>query len=488
MNKAVNPKDLTSDDDYGPLYAARKKVYPQSVHGTFRRIKWGLMAFCLGVYYFLPFVRWNRGLGAPSQAVLIDLPNSRFYFFFIELWPQEVYYFTGLLIVAAVALFLMNSVGGRIWCGYLCPQTVWTDLFYAVERFVEGDRRERMMKDKSVGALTIRRVSEIALKNFIWLMIAWWTGGAWVLYFNDAPTLVKQLLTFQAPALAYIWIGILTATTFVLAGYMREQVCTYMCPWPRIQAALTDEWALNVTYRYDRGEKRTSVKKAAELRALGEHVGDCIDCYQCVAVCPTGIDIRDGAQMGCIQCGLCIDACDNVMTKIGRPTRLIAYDNDINIHRRQEGEAPIYRIVRPRTMVYSAIIAAVGGIMIYVLATRTLLDINVLHDRNPVAVRLSDGSIRNAYTARLLNKSGHDRVIAIDIDGPVNSTIHVVGADSVTPDRPMIVIPRDSTSELRLLVTAPAEGNPEKSIPVRFHVTDIGLGEAASTTDNFVAP
>ncbi len=488
MNKAVNPNELKPADDVGPLYASRKKVYPQSVSGNFRRIKWALMAFCLGVYYFLPFVRWNRGLGAPSQAVLIDLPNSRFYFFFIELWPQEVYYFTGLLIVAAIALFLMNSIGGRIWCGYLCPQTVWTDLFYAVERLVEGDRRERMKKAASSDPMKLERISEIVLKHSIWLMIAWWTGGAWVLYFSDAPTLVKQLVTFQGPMVAYVWIAILTATTYLLAGHMREQVCTYMCPWPRIQAALTDEWALNVTYRYDRGEKRTSVKKAAELRALGLHAGDCVDCNQCVAVCPTGIDIRNGPQLECIQCGLCIDACNTVMTKIGRPTGLIGYDNDINIERRQAGQAPIYRIVRPRTIVYSAIIAVVGGIMLYTLATRSLLDVNVLHDRNPVAVALSDGSIRNAYTVRLLNKSGYDRVIAIDIDGPANSIVHVVGVDSVTPDRPMIVIPRDATSELRLLVTAPAENNPEKSIPVNFHVTDIGLGVVASATDNFVAP
>src|SRR5690242_7760287 len=487
MNTTVPPTDLDYDD-YGPLYAARKEVYPQSVSGTFRRTKWGLMAFCLGVYYLLPFVRWNRGLGAPNQAVLVDLPNSRFYFFFIELWPQEVYYFTGLLIVAALTLFLMNAVGGRIWCGYLCPQTVWTDLFYAVERVIEGDRRERMRKDAAKGAMTLRRVGEIVLKHTIWLMIAWWTGGAWVLYFADAPTLVKQLITFQGPMLAYIWIGILTATTYVLAGYMREQVCVYMCPWPRIQAALTDEWALNVTYRYDRGEKRTSVKKAAELRAKGEQVGDCVDCYQCVAVCPTGIDIRNGPQLECIQCGLCIDACDAVMTKIGRPIRLIGYDNDINIARHKAGKPPVYRIVRPRTIVYSSIIAVVGAIMLYALLTRSLLDVNVLHDRNPVAVKLSDGSIRNAYTVRLLNKRGFDRVVAIDVEGPVNAAIHVVGGDSVTPDRPMIVIPRDQTAELRVLVTAPAESNPEKSIPVKFHVTDIGLGEAASATDNFVTP
>ncbi|MGA2287745.1 cytochrome c oxidase accessory protein CcoG [Bradyrhizobium sp.] len=487
MTAPVLIADVGPDDD-GPLYAAQKKVYPQSVSGHFRRIKWGLMAFCLGVYYLLPFVRWNRGLGAPSQAVLVDLPNSRFYFFFIELWPQEVYYFTGLLIVAAIALFLMNALGGRIWCGYLCPQTVWTDLFYAVERWVEGDRRERMRKDAAGGTLRLRRMAEITLKHFIWLMIAWWTGGAWVLYFNDAPTLVQQLLTFQAPMLAYIWIGILTTTTYVLAGFMREQVCVYMCPWPRIQAALTDEWALNVTYKYDRGEPRTSLKKARELRAQGETVGDCIDCYQCVAVCPTGIDIRDGAQLGCIQCGLCIDACDTVMRKVGREPRLIGYDNDINIHRRQAGKPQIYRFVRPRTVAYCAMIAAVGAIMLYALLTRTLLDVNVLHDRNPLAVKLSDGSIRNAYTVRLLNKRGFDRVIAIDVDGPVNATVHVVGADSVTPDRPMIVLGRDQTTELRVLVTAPSENNPEKSVPVTFHVTDIGLGEVASATDNFVSP
>jgi cytochrome c oxidase accessory protein FixG len=493
MNQTVDPQDLKPQslepvDDYGPLYAPSKKVYPQRVSGTFRRIKWGLMAVCLGVYYFLPFLRWNRGLDAPDQAVLIDFASRRFYFFFIELWPQEVYYFTGLLIIAAVALFLMNAIGGRIWCGYLCPQTVWTDLFYAVERLIEGDRRERMKKDASGGSITLRRIGEIGLKHTIWLMIAWWTGGAWVLYFSDAPTLVRDLATFQAPAVAYVWIAMLTATTYLLAGHMREQVCVYMCPWPRIQAALTDEWALNVTYRYDRGEQRTSVKKAAELRALGERPGDCIDCRQCVAVCPTGIDIRDGAQMDCIQCGLCIDACDTVMSKIGRPTGLIGYDNDINIHRRQDGKPPIYRLVRARTVAYAAIIAVVGGFMVYTLATRSLLDVNVLHDRNPIAVRLSDGSIRNAYTVRVLNKHGFGRLIAIDIEGPVNATVHVVGADSVTPDRPMIVIGRDRSEELRLLVTAPAASTPEKSVPVTFHVTDIGLGVVASATDNFVNP
>ena len=486
MNKAIAATDLQSDDDDGPLYVARKKVYPQSVSGTFRRIKWGLMVGCLGVYYLLPFVRWNRGLGAPDQAVLIDFPNRRFYFFFIELWPQEIYYFTGLLILAAVALFLMNALGGRIWCGYLCPQTVWTDLFYAVERWTEGDRRERIRADAA--STTVNRFARRVLKHAIWLVIAWWTGGAWVLYFSDAPTLVKDLATFQAPAVAYAWIGILTATTYLLAGHAREQVCVYMCPWPRIQAALTDEWALNVTYKYDRGEPRCSVKKASDLRSLGETVGDCIDCNQCVAVCPTGVDIRDGAQLGCIQCGLCIDACDTVMNKINRPTRLIGYDNDINVQRRISGQNEIFKPVRARTIVYAAVIAAVCAVMLYALLTRSLLDLNVLHDRNPVAVKLSDGSIRNGYTLPFLNKRGFDRVIAVDIDGPADAQIHIVGADSVTPDRPMIVLGRDTTTELRVLVTAPFDEKADKTSPVKFRVTDIGLGEVASATDHFVLP
>jgi len=482
MSQSVLPADI---DDYGPLYEAHKRVYPQSVTGRFRTIKWSLMAVCLGIYYLLPFVRWNRGLDAPSQAVLVDLPNRRFYFFFIELWPQEVYYFTGLLILAALTLFLMNAIGGRIWCGYLCPQTVWTDLFYAVERLIEGDRRERMKKQAE--GWTLQRASELVLKHSIWLMIAWWTGGAWVLYFNDAPTLVKELATFQAPVIAYIWILILTATTYTLAGFMREQVCVYMCPWPRIQAALTDEWALNVAYKYDRGETRMSLKKSNELRAMGEAVGDCVDCMQCIAVCPTGIDIRDGAQIDCIQCGLCIDACDNIMTRVGRPTGLIGYDNDINIHRREKGLPPVYRIVRPRTVVYSLLIAAVGAIMLFALLNRQLLGISALHDRNPLAIQLSDGSIRNAYTIHLLNKREVDRTVAIDLDGPPNATIQIVGADSITQDRPMIVLARDSTMELRVLVTVPRTPA-QKSSPVRFIVTDLGFGETAQVIDNFVTP
>jgi cytochrome c oxidase accessory protein FixG len=471
-----------------PLYAARRKIYPQRVDGTYRRIKWIVLLVTLGIYYGLPFVRWDRGPNAPSQAVLVDFPGRRFYFFFIELWPQEVYYFTGLLVLAAITLFLMNAVAGRIWCGYLCPQTVWTDLFQAVERLVEGDRREHIQRDNEPWSFD--RLARAAIKHFLWLMIAWWTGGAWVLYFADAPTLVKELATFQAPVIAYVWIGILTFTTYGFAGLMREQVCLYMCPWPRIQAALTDEHALNVTYRYDRGEPRTSLKKSIALRSQNQPVGDCVDCMQCVHVCPTGVDIRAGANLGCIQCGLCIDACDAVMRKIGRPERLIAYDTDLNIKRRQQGLQDQYKIVRPRTVLYAAIIAIVGSVMLYTLATRVTESVAVIHDRNPVFVRLSSGAIRNGYTVRIINKRLTTRDFSLTVSGPPEHfvTVEVVGITKSGDDRfAVIEVGPDQTREVRVLVTDHDAKLPQTA-KIGFHIVDLSTSERAETFDFFRSP
>jgi cytochrome c oxidase accessory protein FixG len=482
-NVTVEPPD---EDDI-PLYAPSKKAYPQKVSGVYRRIKWALLAVCLGIYYFLPFVRWDRGPYLPNQAVLVDFERRRFYFFFIELWPQEVYYFTGLLVIAALALFLMNALAGRLWCGYLCPQTVWTDLFVAVERVIEGDRRERMKLDEQ--PMTAKKAGLKATKHFVWLMIAWWTGGAWVLYFADAPTFMKEMATGQAPFAAYLWIGILTLTTYVLAGMMREQVCLYMCPWPRIQAALTDEHALNVSYRYDRGEPRMSVKEAKREKLAGNKTGDCIDCHQCVAVCPTGVDIRHGAQLGCIQCGLCIDACDTVMKKVGREPRLIAFDTEEAIQARQRGETPVYKPIRARTILYAAIIALVGGAMVYQLATRTFLDIALLHDRTPLFVTLRDGSIRNAYTVRLSNKRSERRDVALTIvEAPMGAAIEVQGATPSADWRPIVTVEPGTTREVRVLVTAPRATISQSSNVIRIKASDLFAGETAIASDHFFAP
>ncbi|GLK85249.1 cytochrome c oxidase accessory protein CcoG [Ancylobacter defluvii] len=481
---AATPSDTALDE--APLYEARRKIYPIAVRGTFRRIKWALLVVTLGIYYLLPFVRWDRGPGAPSQAVLVDFANRRFYFFFIEIWPQEIYYLTGLLILAALVLFLMNAVAGRVWCGYLCPQTVWTDLFQAIERMVEGDPRQRREKLKT--ASRTRRAFEAAAKHVLWLMLAWWTGGAWVLYFADAPTLVMQLLKGEAPAVAYVWIGALTATTYVLAGHMREQVCTYMCPWPRIQAALTDEYALNVTYRYDRGEPRGSLKKTQALKLQGLPGGDCVDCRQCVSACPTGVDIRDGLQLSCVQCGLCIDACDTVMKKIGRPAGLIAYDTEMNVQRRQRGEAPIYRMLRPRTVLYAALIVLIGGLMAAVLATRGWEGLAVIHDRNPLFVQLSDGSIRNGYTLRLVNKQLIPRRFAIAVEGVPEARLEVVGEAATTSGGPVVSVGPDQTHEIRVLVSTAARLPANASLDIVFHLTDVTGGETVSVADHFKGP
>jgi cytochrome c oxidase accessory protein FixG len=483
----ANSKQRAGSSEGTGLYAAHAKIYPAGVSGTFRRIKWGLLIVLLGIYYLAPFLRWDRGPGHPSQAILLDFTERRFYFFAIEIWPQEVYYITGLMVLAALVLFLMNAVAGRVWCGYLCPQTVWTDLFMAVERLVEGDRRDRIALDAEPWGPA--KLARKALKHFLWLMIAWWTGGAWVLYFADAPTLVWQLLTFSAPAAAYIWIGILTGTTYLLAGHAREQVCIYMCPWPRIQAALTDEWALNVTYRGDRGEPRASLKHAERLREIGEPAGDCVDCRRCVQVCPTGTDIRLGSQLSCIQCGLCIDACDTVMEKVNRPKGLIAYDTDLNAERRARGEPPLFKLVRPRTALYVGLIAAIVVVMTVTLLNRATVGLNVLHDRNPIFVQNSDGSIRNGYTVRLLNKHAEGRRFTLAVEGlPAGTRIEVPGVSTYQDGAPIVEVPADDTREVRVNLVQPAREPLPASTAIAFRLTELVSGETTVTKDFFKAP
>lgn len=434
---APNPTSSTP----ASLYKSREQIYPKLAHGVFRNLKWLAMVVLLGIYYALPWVRWDRGPGQPDQAVLVDFENARFYFFFIEIWPQEVYYITGLLILAALGLFLITAMFGRVWCGYACPQTIWTDLFIYVERFFEGDRNARIKLDKA--KWSVSKIYKKTAKHIVWLLIAALTGGVWILYFHDAPSIARDFFTGHAPMTSYIFAAILTFMTYSLAGFMREQVCTYMCPWPRIQAALIDEDALNVTYRYDRGDPRGAHKKGATW----EGRGDCIDCRQCVAVCPVGIDIRDGLQLECIGCALCIDACDEIMVKIDRPKGLVAYDTEANIVRRMAGEKPRFRLIRARTMIYMVVFAAVGFIMLYALLGRTTLDLNVVRDRQPNFVRLSDGSIQNGYTIKVLNKATETRALTLSAEGLPSPKLKVAGQTGLT-----LIVPADDVIDFRVLI------------------------------------
>ncbi|WP_340117593.1 cytochrome c oxidase accessory protein CcoG [Pelagibius sp. 7325] len=469
----VNKKERRS------LYQKRIKIYPRLARGSFRRLKWIVMAATLAVYYVTPWLRWDRGANAPDQAVLIDFPGRRFYFFFIEIWPQEVYYLTGLLILAAIGLFLVTSLAGRVWCGYTCPQTVWTDLFIAVERFFQGDRASRIRLDKM--PLSVNKIVRKGATHVTWLVIGALTGGAWVFYFADAPTLATQLATFEAPAIAYVTIGTLTFTTYLLGGLAREQVCTYMCPWPRIQGGLLDEESLVITYHEDRGEPRGARKKGVTDTGLG----DCVDCNQCVAVCPMGIDIRDGQQLECITCALCIDACDQVMDKVGLPRGLISYDTLANVERARAGEKPRLRLIRPRTVVYTAIIVVVSLIMLFTLATRSDLDVNVLRDRNPLFVALSDGSIRNGYTVKIINKQHDARVFSLRLEGLAGATLDVVGADVTADDLP---VGPDSLESYRVFVAAPPAALEGDSTDIRFQVVDKASGTAVSYDSVFRGP
>lgn len=363
------------------------KVVPQSVKGPIRRIKWAVLMVTLGVYYLAPFLRWDRGVGEPNQAILLDFEHGRLYGFFVEIWPQELYCVTGLMILAAVILILANALAGRLWCGFACPQTVWTDLFLLVERMIEGDRRDRLKK--SGAPLTFRRAAEIGAKHASWLVISFATGGALVFYFTDAPTLVLELLHGEASMSTWAWITIFAGTTYGLAGFAREQVCTFMCPWPRLQGAIWDPEAFTVNYRDYRGEQRTSAKKAAELRSRGEKAGDCVACNLCASVCPIGIDIREGPNFACINCGLCIDACDGVMTALARPRGLIDYESWTNIERGRRGEDRVSRLVRPKTMVLTGACVALAAGMAVMFTNRASGAISVQHDRSPVAVVLS---------------------------------------------------------------------------------------------------
>ncbi len=494
--EAVNRRDRQQ-----PLYEARKKIHPKRAEGRFRSLKWAIMVVTLGIYYLTPWIRWDRGEFAPDQAVLIDLYHRRFYFFFIEIWPQEFYYVAGLLIMAGIGLFLVTSSVGRAWCGYTCPQTVWVDLFLVVERAIEGDRNKRIRLDKA--PLSVEKAIKRVSKHAVWLLIAVSTGGAWIFYFADAPKLAAELFTGNAAGVAYATVAVLTFTTYSLGGLMREQVCTYMCPWPRIQGAMLDEHSLTVTYNDWRGEPRSRHQKRSE--AAGASTGDCIDCNACVAVCPMGIDIRDGQQLECITCALCIDACDSVMTKLGREKGLISYAtlNDYNanmakainangeidptrVHDSSGGLIPSLAhtnwrsIIRVRTVIYICVWGAIGLAMLGVLLTRERLDLNVLHDRNPLFVTLSDGSIRNGYTVKILNMMPEQRLIQLSVEGLPGAQLIIPDIRDNQDDAVLIPAEPDQLETRKVFLAVDPKTLTASKTPFRFVVQDINGSEKDS--------
>ncbi len=438
------------------------------------------MAVSLGIYYLMPWLRWDRGPALPDQAVLLDLAHRRFYFFWIEIWPHEFYFVAGLLIMAGLGLFLFTSALGRVWCGYACPQTVWTDLFILVERWIEGDRNARLRLHRQA-KMDLRKLRLRLTKWLAWLLIALATGGAWVFYFADAPTLLWDLVTGQAHLVAYSTMALLTATTFFFGGFAREQICIYACPWPRIQSAMMDEDTLTVGYRSWRGEPRGKHRKSVQA----DRLGDCIDCLACVNVCPMGIDIRNGQQMECITCALCIDACDDIMDKVGKPRGLIDYMALSDETRERAGHAPrpIWEhIFRLRTMLYTALWAGVGIGIIYMLFIRADIDLTVAPVRNPTYVTLSDGSIRNTYDVRLRNKHTDPREFVLGLTGDPAMYLVLEGAPDAT-----VIVPADSAQLQRVYIVTPrgTAASTADQTPVTIWIEDHISGERAHRDSTF---
>jgi len=415
----------------------------------------------------------------------VDLVGQRGYFFGIEIWPQEVYLLVGLLILAAIGLFFATSLLGRVWCGYACPQTVWTDLFVWVERFTQGDRNARKRLDEA--PWNLEKIWKKGLTHIVWLAIGLATGGAWVFYFNDAPALVDDLLHGTAGPVVIGWIVALTLSTYFMAGYARENICEFACPYARFQSAMFDKDTLVISYATERGEPRGKHKAGSSW----EGKGHCIDCDTCVVVCPMGIDIRDGLQYQCISCGLCVDACNNVMEKLQLPRGLIHYDTENNqAHRlaqKAAGEAPTrgkMSWIRPRTVFYAAIICLVSSVMLSAILLRQETELNVIHNRSPQYVRLSSGEIRNNYQLKILNKSHFDRDYEVAIKGmvPKSMTLLAAGDSPVTS----FLVPANSVGEFRLEILS--EASSASRVPLSLVLTDRTTRKVAHHDSYFIAP
>lgn len=463
-------------------HASRRRAsdaaVPQSVKGRFRRLKTRIAVAGAAVFFLLPWVPWNRGEGRPGGAVMFDLAAGRFHLFGLELRTQELYFLTGFLLFAALGLILANAIAGRVWCGFACPHTVWSDAFLAIERLVEGDRRERIRKRDA--PLSARRIAELATKHALWIALSCAVGIGTVLYFGEAGPLLRDLLAGRGDAIGYGFAGSVAVTVYALGGFFRETMCKFMCPWPRLQGAIWDPEALSVTYRDVRGEPRTSPKKAPALRAAGKPAGDCVDCDLCVAVCPMGIDIRQGPSIACINCGLCVDACDGVMGKLSRPRGLIDFVAWTEIEALRRGERPVVpRIVRPKT---AALAAALFGLVFaagLTLELRVETAMSVQHDRNPLSVRLSDGRVRNGYTLRVSNKTDQERRLKLEVLAAAPVEVAVIGGDAGEGE---IVLPPDADREVRVTVAA----RPEAAGPLTFVGVDPATGQDVRISDTFI--
>ncbi len=431
-------------------YQARIAIYPRSVKGRFRTLKWGILALAYAVYFLLPWMRWHRDYGA-AQAVLFDIPGRRFYLFDLIVYPQDIFWLAGFLMIAAMLLFLVTGLAGRVFCGYFCFQTLWTDVYMLFERLVQGERPARIRLSKQPWGA--EKILKLGTTHALWLLTAFATGLTFTLYWADAPTLFVEFFTGEAPFPAYATTVFLTVTTYVMAGLAREQVCTYMCPYARFQSVMFDRDTLIVSYDDKRGEGSAGrAKVAAGLKSRDERqargVGDCIDCGYCVQVCPTGIDIRNGLQYQCIHCALCVDACDTIMDKMNWPRGLIRYTSENAL----EGKPT--RLLKLKNIGYGVALAIMVVLLAWSILTQPQLDASVAQVRQPLFVQLSDGAIQNSYEIKINNKTQQTVALRIELHGLEGAELDTGRIDVVhlTPEHSTRVLAR-----------------------VRYHVSDPGV-------------
>ena len=390
------------------LYQARQKIYPRSVQGVFAYWRWLLVAVTQVVFYGLPWLEWGA-----RQAVLFDLTSRRFYIFGLVLYPQDFIYLTGLLVISALSLFLFTAVAGRLWCGYACPQTVYSEIFMWIERQVEGDRSARMRLDQS--ALSAQKLGRKALKHAMWVLLALWTGFTFVGYFTPIRELAHEVLTQGTGPWETFWVLFYGFATYGNAGFMREQVCKYMCPYARFQSAMFDHDTLIVTYDSERGEPRGARSRKTDPATL--NLGACVDCSLCVQVCPTGIDIRNGLQYECIGCGACADVCDGVMDKMGYARGLVRYATQNAMTQHWSNRQMWQRVLRPRVLIYSAILLSLVIGMLTALALRTPFKVDVVRDRATLARITEDGKLENIYRLQIMNAAEQDKTYRLSVRG-----------------------------------------------------------------------
>ncbi len=384
------------------FYKKREKIYPREVHGRFATLRLLAVMVLLGLYYVVPWLQWEG-----RQAVLFDLPARKFHLFGLTFWPQDFFYLALLLIIAAYALFFFTTLAGRLWCGYACPQTVWTEVFMWIEHRIEGDRLQMMKLDKMPWNAT--KIRKKVTKHTIWVLFSLWTGFTFVGYFTPIRELWHELMTFSTGPWETFWVLFYSFATWGNAGFMREQVCIYMCPYARFQSAMFDKDTLIIAYDEKRGEPRGPRKKGVDPRSLG--LGDCVDCTMCVQVCPTGIDIRNGLQYQCIGCAACIDVCDQVMEKMGYPKGLIRYTTQ---HELDGGKT---HILRGRVIVYATILLLLVGGLLYSISQRVPLELDVIRDRNALYRETGEGLIENVYTLKIVNMDEHPHTYRLSVSG-----------------------------------------------------------------------